>query len=199
MAINPAEFYEHNIIDTCSIMNILSSDTLYRATKLTKACFYCTEFVVYECLYKPRKESVENDLELQKRLVSARNIGDFKSFQLDYEDLQVVDALGLRKKLGLGELSSLALAIKTRQAFLTDDQPARKFALTIPEVVAVQTVPHLISWLFFTRVLSDGEKDEILKEHEEMGGILSKYIVIAYNEALRCLLMVGRPLMKSGR
>jgi predicted nucleic acid-binding protein len=191
MAINPSVFYLHNVTDTCSVWNVISSKKVYRAVKSTEVVFYCTDFVIYECLYKPRGCEDDFDKELVKRLTKIREDGDFLSYSLDIEDLQSIELLRARKRLGLGELSSIAFAMKTRQAFLTDDQPARKFAQQFPAIVAVQTVPHLLSWLFYDGKLTDSDKNEIINEHEEVGRGLSKFFELAYMEALRCRLMAN--------
>ena len=181
--IDITRFSKYNIIDTCAIWNVLSSANLYHATMRASINFYCSEFVIYECLYKPRTKSKEEDKKLQEILIEERKKNLFPSFKLDIEDLQLVDILQTRKNLGLGEISSLALAIKTRQAFLTDDQNARKLAISVQDRTVVQTVPQMFGWLFFVGILIDSDKDIIIMQHQQMNGILTKYFNATYIEA----------------
>jgi predicted nucleic acid-binding protein len=191
MAIDPSRFYLHNIIDTCGVWNVLSSLTLYRQARIGGVNFICTGFVIYECLFKPRKSIHPCDLELCSRLHAAQQAADFKTYPLDIADLQTIEILENRKRLGKGELSSLAFALKTGQAFLTDDQKARKLAREVMRTSVTQTTPHLVGWLFFTRQLVDGEKDIIIREHEEMNRQLSNYFEEMYLEACRCRSMLS--------
>ena len=191
MAIDPSRFHLHNIIDTCGVWNVLSSVTLYRRARTGGVNFICTGFVIYECLFKPRKSNDSCDLELCSRLRAARQAADFKTYPLDIADLQTIEILENRKRLGKGELSSLAFALRTGQAFLTDDQKARKLAREVMRASVTQTTPHLVGWLFFTHQLVDGEKDVIIKEHEEMNRHLSKYFEEMYLEACRCRSMLS--------
>ena len=55
MALDPSSFYKHNITDTCAVWNVLSSLLLYARAKSAGVVFICTRFVIYECLFKPRK------------------------------------------------------------------------------------------------------------------------------------------------
>jgi len=191
MSINPSSFHPHNVADTCAVWNVLSSRTLYLAARQAGVVFICTRFVLYECLHKPRKSVTPEDEELQNRLrqVRVQNGSCFKFYSLDISDLQTVSLLENRKRLGKGELSAIAFALKTRQAFLTDDQKARKFAQNTMDNSKTQTTPHLVGWLFFHNHLSDGHKDTLLREHQEMKRPLSKYFEEMYIEACRCRLM----------
>jgi hypothetical protein len=105
---------------------------------------------------------------------------------LDVADLQNMALLEQRKKLGKGELSSIAFAMKTGLAFLTDDQKARKLAEGVLDKRLVQTTPHLFGWLFFRAYLLDTDKALIIKEHEAAAGTLTPYFDSMYNESLRC-------------
>jgi hypothetical protein len=92
--------------------------------------------------------------------------------------------------LSKGELSSVAFAKKTRQAFLTDDQKARLLAREVIGRSMVQTTPHLFGWLYFNRRLGEGDKDAIIAEHKSLGRPLAKHFEAMYEEAMRCRLMV---------
>lgn len=185
MAINPSEFYLHNIIDTCAVWNILSAKILFLRADQSGVMFYCTKFVVYECLYKKRSEEKKCHVRLKNYLISLMEHKKFTSVSLSVEDLQEVDRLISRKRLGKGELSALAFAQKTRQAFLSDDQKARKLALEVLPVGRTQTTPHLFSWLIFLGKISDSEKCQVIAEHLENGGDMSKHLEAAYQEGCR--------------
>lgn len=164
MNLNPSIFNKFNVIDSCSISNILSSKILRQATKTAKCVFCCTQFVQYECLYKPRKKDSPEDMELINRLKNEQNKGEFKVYPLDIEDLLEIDILEKRKKLGKGELSSIAFAKRTNQAFLTDDYQARVLANNEMKINSVQTTPHLFGWLIYESILNDSDKDEVVKQ-----------------------------------
>ncbi len=159
-------------------------------TALSMGCHFCiTQFVLYECLFKPRTDSLIGR-ELQSRLRREQSKGIFKSYPLAVEDLQDIGILENRQRLSKGELSSIAFAKKTSQAFLTDDQGARKLARGVV-TQGVQTTPHLFGWLFFSGHLVDGDRMALIGEHEAMGGRLSRYFEEMYLESLRCRLMAS--------
>ncbi len=187
MAINVSHFHPYNVTDTCAVWNLLSSRMLY-STARSAGCVFCmTRFVLYECLHKPRKPSEHGRL-LQQRLKEEQSRVAFQAHPLSIEDLQDIGILESRGRLSKGELSSIALARKIGQAFLTDDQKARRLANSMPGHM-VQTTPHLFGWLFFTGRLTDGDKEVIINEHRGLGGPLSPYFEAIYLESLRCLLM----------
>lgn len=189
MAIDPSSFLPNNITDTCAVWNVLSSRILYSAARVSGVVFVCSGFVIYECLYKWRKVATHQDEELKSRLRVARLEPSFASHPLEIEDLQMISLLENRKRMGKGELSSIAFAVKTGQAFLTDDQKARKLVQELNTGFPIQTTPHLFAWLFFIMRLFDSDKDKIITEHAEMGRPLSKYFEEMYSEACRCRLM----------
>jgi len=190
MAIDLSRFHPSNVTDTCAIWNILSSQLLL-IVSLTSGCnFCCTQFVNYECLHKARKNRTPRDEELQKRLLVAQEQGAFKAYHLDIDDLQEVTILRNRMKLSKGELSSIAFAKKTALALLTDDQKARKLAKGFLKYDMVQTTPHLFGWLYFNSKLSDGDKGQVIAEHESFGRPLTPFFEEMYLEALRCRLMM---------
>lgn len=181
---NPSNFYPINVVDTCSIWHIISSQLL-RVTAYSARCsFCCTDFVHYESLYKPRKQTKNEDIELQNLLKQEINNGQFQSYHLDIEDLQEVEILQRRKNLGKGELTSIAYAKKTNQAFLTDDQGARNFAEKILGSDKVQTTPHLLGWLFFNSLLNDEDVNLIIEQHQKYNGKLESYFMEMYRKAL---------------
>jgi hypothetical protein len=185
MQVDPTHFNPLNVVDTCSVWNILSSKLLYARAVVSKCFFSCTEFVRYECLSKKRKNVSSEDQELQSRLRTEIINGQFRSYGVDLEDLQDVGILQSRKRLSLGELSSIAFAKKTQQAFMTDDQKARRLAEQVMQPDQVQTTPHLFGWMFFNGGLEDSDKDQIIREHAAMKRPLAKLFEQMYLWALQ--------------
>jgi hypothetical protein len=185
MASDPRSFNKVSMADTCSVWNVLSSNRLYHGAISAGCIFCCTGFVNYECLLKPRKKAHSPDLELQRRLTAARNGGKFQLFNLEIEDLQEVEILEKRKKLGKGELSSIAFAKRTHQAFLTDDKNALKLALEVLPTGRVQTTPDLFCWLVFEQFLGDSDKQVVISEHESLERPLREQLEESYSIALQ--------------
>ena len=182
-------FHPYNVADACSVSNVLSSRTLYSAARSAGCVFCCCYYVLYECLHKKPRAPNPSYEELRRRLERERADGQFREVHLDVDDLQDVDALRNRRRLSAGELASIVLAKKIGQAFLTDDQNARRLASAIMDDRKVQTTPHLVGWLYFTGNLVDGDKDAIAREHEALGRPLVRYFQEMYEEAMRCRLM----------
>lgn len=189
MEIDVSKFIRTNVIDTCAIWHVLSSRRLVSATRNARCQFAATAFVYYEALHKPRKASKKEDLELQDRLRKERVTGWFGDCSLEISDLQDVNVLDKRMRLGKGELSSIAFAKKAGLAFMTDDQKARKLGRSVIARDRIQTTPHLFGWLIFSGELTDSDKNPVIAEHEEYGGQLRPYFEETYHEALRCRLM----------
>jgi hypothetical protein len=184
MAIDPSQFHLHNVTDTCAVWNVLSSRILYSRARDAGCEFCITRFVLYECLHKPRRNESQVERRLQQRLQQERGLGRFQDYALEISDLQDVHIMEKRQRLSKGELVSIAFAKKTRQAFLTDDQKARKLGRDELPPNMVQTTPHLLGWLFFTSRLSDGEKSVILEEHKSFGRPLATHFDQMYQLAL---------------
>lgn len=141
MPLDPSEFIKLNVVDTCAIWNILSSKKLLYASKAANCTFCCTAFVQYECIDKPRKSMDARETELKAKLEQEQQLGNFTVYHIQLDDLLDLEVLRERKNLGKGELSSIAFARRTRQAFLTDDQGARALAITTLATEYVQTTP----------------------------------------------------------
>ena len=182
MAIDPTRFATSNVVDTCAVWNILRSPCLYDAALSASCHFVITTYVEYECLFKPRTRARPSDTELMSRLRKAQANSHFTAFSCDLSDLETL--LEHRQRLGKGEISSIAFAMKFRQAVLTDDQKARRLA-TDSGHEAVQTTPHLFSWLIYSRRLADSDKDTVISQHRDLDGILEKYLEDAYILALQ--------------
>ncbi len=193
MGIDPSNFYKYNVIDTCAIWNILSSKLLYTTANNAGCLFCCTYFVYYECLYKPRKNPKQAEIELQNRFRQEYENGKFKYYHLTIEDLQDVEVLQVRKKKDKGELASIAFAKKTRQAFITDDRGARIEAAKSMDSKMVQTTPHLLAWLIFINYLSDSDLQSIIGEHKKSDRPLEKHFLDAYKIVLEYRLIALSP------
>jgi len=103
---------------------------------------------------------------------------------IDLDDLNEVGVLERRQKLSKGELSSTVFAKKTGQAFLTDDQTARRIAAGYLEDDRVQTTPQLFGWLILKGFLGDSDKDAVIEEHTRLGRPLGEYFGVMYLRAL---------------
>lgn len=190
MAVDPSKFHLINVADTCSVWNVLSSARLYAAAKEARCEFCITSFVRYECLCKPRKARTTAEAELMRRLTQEQSRGGFAAHSCDIGDLQAIKILENRKRLGKGELSSIAFAMKIGQAVITDDMKARALA-TASGHALTQTTAHLFSWLIFNGRLGDSDKADVIAQHEAMGRPLTPHFDRAYEMALQCRLNVG--------
>lgn len=177
-------FKKINVLDTCSIWNVLSSRRLYSGAICNSFNFCCTFYVHYECLYKPRGAKLSEDTELCDRLTREIQRGKITIYHLALEDLNEIDILRRRKHLGKGELSSIAFSKRIQQAFLTDDQGARKLANEVLGEEFVQTTPQLFGYLIYTGSLIDSDKDDIINEHKSLRRPLEQYFNELYLTAL---------------
>ena len=178
-----------NVADTCAMWNILSSQVLYSVLDEQSFTFCCTQFVVYECLYRSRATITAAEEAMKKRFGKLIDTKKVSSHQLTIEDLQDDDILANRKSLGRGELSSIAFAKKTQLYFLTDDQKARKIAESILGSGKVQTTPQLFGWLLYEGYLTDGDLEPIIEEHNISGRPLESYLREVHAESWRIKLL----------
>lgn len=185
MAIDPSKFHSINVVDTCAVWNVLSSVRLYSAAKEAGGEFCMTGFVTYEALVKRRGIRKATDEELMRRLQRAQGDGAFRTHATTIDDLQRVAQLEQRKRLGKGELSTIAFAMKINQAVMTDDQKARRLAQDVGHPL-VQTTPHLFAWLIFKQRLVDADKDLVIRQHEEVEQVLRPHFEDAYRLARMC-------------
>lgn len=177
----------HNVIDCCSVWNILTSNRIYSASMEAGFNFLFSNYVEYECLYKKRTGTNINDLRLKlKKEMEKKKINCFK---LSIDDLQEIAALEERKRLGIGELSSIALAKKLNQTFLTDDKKARELGEIILGKHKVQTTPRIVGVFFYHRFLIDSDISVIIDEHQSSltskWGDLTRFFNDMYQESLR--------------
>lgn len=192
MAIDPSKFHLVNVADTCSVWNVLSSPALHSAAKEARCEFCITSFVHYECLNKPRKKTpTAAETELMRRLTQEQGRGGFAAHSCNIGDLQSIKLLESRRRLGKGELSSIAFAMKIGQAVITDDMKARKLAEESGHA-HIQTTPHLFSWLIFKGRLGDSDKGIVIAQHKAMDRPLAPHFETAYEMALQCRLNAPR-------
>lgn len=132
-----------------------------------------------------------------QRLESARRAGAFPMQPCSLEDLADMTRLAPRG-LGSGELSCIAVAYRVRSiAFMTDDRQARHVAST-KFGLNVETTPKLYGWLHYYQHLGGGDHEDVIREHEaHESRPLSRFFREAYEEAMRCRLMV-QPLSEEG-
>jgi hypothetical protein len=187
MAIDPTRFHGVNVADTCAVLNILSSKVLYAAALGANCVFCVTSFVEYELLYRPFKRNTAAQHELTNRLREAKKQGKFDTHACTLDDLASVANLEARKRLGKGELSSLAFAMRIRQAFISDDRKAIILARDSGHTLS-QTTPHLFAWLIFTDRLVSADKATVIAQHVEMERPLSIHFERAYEMAMQCKL-----------
>ncbi|MGF6273862.1 putative nucleic acid-binding protein [Massilia sp. UYP11] len=190
MAIDPSNFHRVNVADTCAVWNILSSETLHLAAKKAGCSFCVTGVVQYELLVKPRSQRKACDVELRARLEREQAAGGFPSHACTLDDLRMVSALEERKKLGKGELSSIALAMRLYQAVITDDRKAAKLSREAGHNLT-QTTPHLLSWLEFNDALSEADKQSVMQQHAELNGTLVRPFHDALDMARQCKANAG--------
>jgi hypothetical protein len=186
------QFYPYNISDTCAVWNVLSSATLYKAALNAGCYFACTSFVVYECLTKARKTVTSADTILRERLTREKELGRFQEFHSTLAELEDIALLQRRRRLGKGELSSIALARRARQAFMTDDRKAKRLANEVCDAGMCQTTPELLGWLFFIGALADADLSSVLREHAEVSRPLAASFQDKYREALQYRLISQR-------
>jgi len=121
------------------------------------------------------------------RLRVEQSRGAFQAYSCGITDLQVIELLEARQRLGKGELSSIAFAMKIGQGLITDDRKAQKLAKD-SELAHVQTTPHLLAWLIFIGKLSDGDTEAVIIQHTAAGRHLAPHLKTAYELALQCKL-----------
>ncbi len=185
MPVALTQFHRHNVTDTCAVWNLLASKVFYHTAVAVGCDFCCTQFVVYECLYKRRSTPLTpQEHELRERFRYERDRRAIVEYRIAIQDLQTVELLSNRMRISKGELSSIAFAVQIRQAFLSDDKGALKLALTALDSVMVQTTSHLFGWLFYQNHLADHQKEQVISELEEHGRNMRSHYEDAYNRAL---------------
>jgi hypothetical protein len=194
-----AVFNLYNVVDTCSLWNLLGSPLLYRAAKTVKISLCSTQFVRYECLFKPGAHDPSR-IELQARLHACTQKNEVTFCDIELEDLQDVATLEKRLAISKGELSSIAFAKRTRQCFLSDDRQAKCLAKSALPEGAIQDIPHLCGWLCINGVIHESDQDTIKAELRAVQRFLDPHIGNAFLGALEFRLMtqMGNQKKSSG-
>lgn len=177
-----------NVVDTCSLWNLLASPFLYSAARKAGMSMSSTKFVKYECFDKPGPNSPEWQ-ELRKRLLKCIEAGEVLFCDIELEDLQEVAALEARKAISKGELSSIAWAKRTQQIFFSDDKQAKKLAKAALSESAVQDTPHLCAWLCINDSIHEHDELRIRTELQSLKRPLDPHISNAFRAALEFRLM----------
>ncbi|MGH6755528.1 MAG: hypothetical protein ACREDP_25560 [Bradyrhizobium sp.] len=201
MTVDVRNFAPTNAIDTCAIWNFISSARLVSAALERKRWFVVAGYVRYEALERPRTNPEPSELELQSRFRDRLQRGQgFSSQSVSLADLQAVANFHGIGRLGKGEVAALALALKIRVGFMTDDQKARMKAAEVGAGTA-HTTPHLLGWLIYDGALGDSDYGTVIAEHEacvpKKHGQISKYFRQAYEEACRCRLARDQAMLKA--
>lgn len=191
MSIDPSNFHPVNVADTCAAWNVLSSKILHDAARRAGCVFCVTSFVEYELLIKPRRSIRASEQELIDRLSQAKRLGEFETHSCSIADLALIGRLEGRRRLGKGELSSIAFAMKTRQAFITDDKKAKTLAMECGHALS-QTTPHLLAWLVYTDRLVNADVAQIIGQHAEMERPLEPHLRKANEMAWQYKLMSAK-------
>lgn len=191
MAIDPRTFSPMVVADTCSVWNLLSSRKLFLLALSARISFFITPMVLFECIYKPRKTTTEEQKELIRRFNSALKNKSFINETCDLDDLIAVSR-SAPVGLSSGELSCIAIAYKMRTiAIMTDEKKARHYAEHTLQL-RVETTPKLYGWLHYHRHLSDGDHLDVIREHEKYERRpLTVFFNIAYEAALQFRMTVS--------
>ena len=183
----PDSFILVNITDTCAIWHLVGSMTLFKMARRLNVSFVITNTVFYECFTKTRgRAATGQHQELRDRLETHIKQDDVKRIDLTIDDLQDLITLarqrGFDKRLGHGEISCAALALRWGVAVLTDN---RKDFRAISGLVdgRLQTTPRLLGWLYLDGHLTDPDVGDILSEHRSTGGQMSQVYERAHHEA----------------
>lgn len=180
-------FNKDNVIDTCSIWNLLYSTKLYGISLEYFNSIVITDYVRYEALLKVwngmKKKAFES--ELKKRLAKELKNNNIIVYNISVEELQDPQVLKDRKKFGKGEISCIVFAKNKNISFITDDQGARKYSKTILGNNRVRTIPHLVGFLFFISLISDSDISEIIIDHKRFKSDIVEYIKTCYETSMK--------------
>lgn len=161
---------------------------IFFAALSARATFFVTETVHYECIKKPRKNISKEQTELIDRYRNAIKSGQFQVKSFDIEDLIEIGT-GAPASLSAGELSCIAVAKKIEStSFMTDEKKANDYAKRIG--IITETTPKLYAWLQYKGLLSDGDHNAVISEHEKYERRpLTTFFNEAYQEAMRARMM----------
>lgn len=165
ITVDVREFRQLTVADTCAVWNTLSSGAAFARSVGAGLHFCIAKVVEVECLRQPwtRKEAVRDNL--QARFHAAQAQGQFRAYSVSLDDLLDPRVLKVRHQLAVGEVATIALAVRTHQAVMTDDRNAREDAKKVVGSERVHTTPQLVGWLVFHGHLTVAEAAACAREH----------------------------------
>lgn len=178
-------YNKDNVIDTCSIWNIIYSKKFYGISTSYLNSFVMTDYVKYETLGKKWTHNIDKETELKGFLKKEISNRRFNLYNITIEELQDPLIAKSRKNLGKGELSCIAFAKSKSISIITDDQGARKHAKDILGEDRVRTIPHLLGFLVFNDYLFDSDVCVILSDHKEYSSDIIVFLESCYKLALQ--------------
>lgn len=186
-------FNKNSVIDTCSLLTLVSSRKLDIASKTEKCYFAITDFIEYELLYKTRNID-NNDLklrraELDQAVIRKLDTGEINKFALTISDLHAPLFARHNKARSRGELTAIVLAEKFNIGFVTDDFGAQKIAKRELGKERVDSICSFISWLYYNNKLIDSDINEIISDQEQHGRGQEKQFRKAYMDGLEVRMM----------
>lgn len=165
---NIREFNKNGVIDTCSLLNLSSSKTLYKTARTENCNFIITDFIEYELLHKERniqdvrrsQRADELDLIIQEKI----NNGEVQRYDIELNDLFNPLFKNHTKARSRGEITAIILAEKFNIGVITDDKKAQNVAKASIGNEKVDSVCSLISYMYYHNKLSDSDKEKIINE-----------------------------------
>lgn len=165
---NIKEFNKNGVIDTCSLLNLSSSETLDNAAKKENCNFIISDFIEYELLYKERnildilrtQRAEELDLIINRKI---RN-GEIQKYDIQLNDLLNPLFKNHNKAKSRGEITAIVLAEKFNIGVITDDKKAQNVAKASMGNEKVDSICTLISYMYYHNKLSDSDKEKMINE-----------------------------------
>jgi predicted nucleic acid-binding protein len=190
---NITSFNKYSVIDSCSVKNLVSTNTLYQAAQREKCQFIISNFIEYELLHRERKniDSLTEDRikELDQLIKKKINTGEIPKFDIDISDLfdpLIRNQSSLRSR---GEITAIILARKFKIGMVTDDIKAQKIAKQNLTDDMVDSIPSLFGWLIYNKKLYDADKDKIISEQKYYYRSQEKQLGKVYRVALEKILV----------
>lgn len=165
---NIKEFNKNGVIDTCSLLNLSSTEILDKAAKFENCHFIISDFIEYELLYKER--NIQDDLRRQRAeeldSIIHRKIsnGEIQKYDIELSDLLNPVFKNHNKAKSRGEITAIILAEKFNIGVITDDRKAQNVAKTSIGNEKVDSICTLISYMYFHNRLSDSDKEKMINE-----------------------------------
>lgn len=172
----------NSAIDSCAVTNLFSSRRLIGVSTGNGRGFLVSTYVHYECLVKSRAHQNEHDRAAMAAFSTQLRQGThFRVSSIDVDDLRALQQKPFARQLGFGELSSVLLALKNKIGVMTDDGKARRFCRADYRDLPVRTTSHLVGWLVYYGMLTDGDVAEIKTDNLRVRG--EKGCIVPYIDA----------------